>query len=465
VSRTPPLRLVQSSKPDLDHRAAISVIGLGYVGAVSMACFANLGHRMIGVDVNTAKVDTIKRGLAPIVEARLGELLADGVAQGRIHATTDLLDAVMRTDTTFLSVGTPTDENGDCDLTYVRAASRTIGEALAKKDGFHTVVLRCSVPPGTTLGVVAAEIEAVSKKKLSRDFGVAFNPEFLREGVAVADFYAPPKTVIGASDVRTENLVALIFSAVDKSIIRTSIEAAEMVKYVDNVWHATKVTFGNEIGRLCKGLGLDSHTVMDIFCRDTKLNLSPYYLKPGNAFGGSCLPKEVRAVSRLAERQGIDLPLIDSVMSSNRKHLEHAANLLAPFKGQRVGFLGLTFKSNTDDLRESPTLDLMAMLAAEGTYHLSAYDPHVGHGVDAPERFGALASSRPTMAAFLDAMPTLLTDTAKGLVAQCDVIVVSHATDEYRRAIAARAPDTHVLDLVRLFEKPALLKNYDGIAW
>jgi GDP-mannose 6-dehydrogenase len=376
-----------------------------------------------------------------------------------------LHDAIMRTDTTFLSVGTPTDENGDCDLTYVRDASRTIGHALAKKDGFHTVVLRCSVPPGTTLGVVAAEIEAASKKKLSRDFGVAFNPEFLREGVAVADFYAPPKTVIGASDVRTENLVALIFSAVDKSIIRTSIEAAEMVKYVDNVWHATKVTFGNEIGRLCKGLGLDSHTVMDIFCKDTKLNLSPYYLRPGNAFGGSCLPKEVRAVSRLAARHSIDVPLIDSVIPSNLRHLQHAANLLAPFKGQRIGFLGLTFKYNTDDLRESPTLDLIASLAKDGSYHLTAYDPHVGHGIDAPQRFAALASSRPAMASFLEMMPSILTDTAKGLVAQSDVIVVSHATDEYRRAIAARAPDTHVLDLVRLFEKPALLKNYDGIAW
>ena len=465
VIRNPPtLRLVPRPSVQIAEKPAISIVGLGYVGAVSMACFARLGHRMIGVDISTAKVAAIKAGTSPIVEAQLGEMLAEGVANGRIDATEDLFNAVLNTDTTFVSVGTPTSEDGSCDLTYVRAASRTIGEALAKKTGFHTVVLRCSVPPGTTLGVVAAEIEATSKKKLSRDFGVAFNPEFLREGVAIGDFYDPPKTVIGASDPQTETAVARIFSAIDAKIIFTSIEAAEMVKYVDNVWHASKVVFGNEIGRLCKGLGIDSHRVMDIFCQDKKLNLSPYYLKPGHAFGGSCLPKEVRAVTHLAASKGLDLPLINSVLTSNRSHLQHALSLLERFQDKRIGFLGLTFKPATDDLRESPTLDLMSMLAANG-YALAAFDPHIGHGDQARSRMDAAIAARPSMRDFLETVPQLITQDAASLVDSVDVVVVAHATDEYRRAVAGRKPHVHVLDLARLLDKLPQESTYEGIAW
>jgi GDP-mannose 6-dehydrogenase len=465
VNRTTPnLRLVRGPAPQLSGKSSISVIGLGYVGAVSMACFAKLGHRMIGVDVSADKVAAIKSGVSPIVEAKLGALLVRGVADGRIDATTDLAYAIGATDATFLSVGTPTSEDGSCDLTYVRAASRTIGQALARKDGFHVVVLRCSVPPGTTLGIVAAEIAEASGKTLSRDFGIAFNPEFLREGVAVDDFFDPSKTVIGASDPQTEAAVASIFSAIDPNILFTSIEAAEMVKYVDNVWHATKVTFGNEIGRLCKSLGLDSHVVMDIFCKDQKLNLSPYYLKPGNAFGGSCLPKEVRAVSRLAIEQGTDLPLIQSVLQSNRSHLRHAVKLLDKFAGKRIGFLGLTFKHNTDDLRESPTLDLLAMLLSQGA-RIQAYDGNVGTGNPARTRFAALSAGQVTTRAVLDALPALMTESASALAATSDVIVVSHATAEFRRIIATRRPGVHVLDLARLFDKVPHDASYQGIAW
>jgi GDP-mannose 6-dehydrogenase len=445
-------------------KPSISIIGLGYVGAVSIACFARLGHRMVGVDISPDKVETIKAGHSPIVEAQLGELLAEGVAAGRIDATTDLVNAVLNTDMTFLSVGTPTSEDGSCDLTYVRAASRAIGQALALKSGFHTIVLRCSVPPGTTLEVVAVEIAAASGKTLSQDFGVAFNPEFLREGMAVADFHDPSKTVVGASDQRTEAEVARVFAAIDSKIIFTSIAAAELVKYVDNVWHATKVVFGNEIGRLCKGLGYDSHTVMDIFVKDTKLNLSPYYLKPGHAFGGSCLPKEVRAVMNLAKRENINLPLINSLLPSNECHLQHAADLLAPHRGKRIGFLGLTFKSATDDLRESPTLDLMAKLAAEG-WSLTAYDPHIGNGTDVVAQMATAAAVRPAIRSFLDGLPYLLASSAEALVSSVDVVVVAHATDEYRQAVTARAAHVHVLDMARLFGKVPQLNTYKGIAW
>ena len=306
----------------VQDKPSISVIGLGYVGAVSMACLASLGFRMVGVDISADKVGLIKSGKSPIVEARLGELLADGVEKGLIEATQNLIAAVLDTDVTFMSVGTPTAADGSCDLTYVRQASAAIGQALAMKQGFHVVVLRCSVPPGTTLDVVSAEIEKASGLKLGSGFGLCFNPEFLREGVAVADFFAPPKTVIGASDKRSEAIVEKIYGKIDEKVLFISIEAAEMVKYADNVWHATKVAFGNEIGRICKALDIDSHEVMNVFVKDTKLNLSPYYLKPGFAFGGSCLPKEVRAVSHLGAELGVAVPLIDSLFVSNDRHVQ-----------------------------------------------------------------------------------------------------------------------------------------------
>ncbi len=453
-----------ATKPAENSSQSISVIGLGYVGAVSMACLASLGHRMIGVDIAEEKVQQIKHGRAPIVEARLGDLLAEGVVARRIDATTDLAQAVHDTDVTFLSVGTPTAADGGCDLTYVLDASRAIGAALACKDGFHTVVLRCSVPPGTTLDVVATEIAAVSGKRLGRDFGVAFNPEFLREGVAVADFFAPSKTVIGASDKRTEEIVARIFSGVDDHVIFTSIAVAELVKYVDNVWHATKVAFGNEVGRLCKGYSVDSHDVMNIFVQDKKLNLSSYYLKPGNAFGGSCLPKEVRAVAHLARGLGIDLPLVESLIPSNVSHLKHVEKLLEPYAGRHIGFLGLTFKASTDDLRESPTLDLMAALHAAG-WQVSAYDGNVQPDERLAAKLAAARSSRPQLNRFLDRMPSLLVETAEQLVGNAGVLIVSHASDEFRRAVAARAPNIHVLDLVRLYRSLPQDQAYEGVAW
>ena len=445
-------------------RPAISVVGLGYVGAVSMACLAHLGFRMVGVDISEVRVEAINQGRSPIVEGRLEDLLQEGVGRGLVSATHSLVGAVLRTDVTFVSVGTPTAEDGSCDLTYVREASRTIGRALAAKPDYHVVVMRCSIPPGTTLGVVVPEIEAASGKKLGEDFGVCFNPEFLREGVAVSDFFAPPKTVIGASDSRAQAVVEQIYSVIDKSSIFTSIEAAEMVKYADNVWHATKVAFGNEIGRLCKSLDIDSHDVMDIFVKDQKLNLSPYYLKPGFAFGGSCLPKEVRAVSYLAGKQGIELPLIDSLIPSNRKHVEQAAKLLAPFKGKRIGFLGVTFKSGTDDLRESPTLDLMAMLSDAGE-DIRAYDENLTFGTHMKGQLAYLKRSAPHLAKLIDRIEAVRSESLMDVVETCDVLVVSHATEEFRRAVTMRPTGTRVLDLARLFRRLPAESTYEGISW
>lgn len=445
-------------------RPSISVIGLGYVGAVSMACLSHLGFRMVGVDVSFEKVRAIKEGRSPIVEARLGDLLAEGVAKARIDATQNLVAAVLETDVTFMSVGTPTSADGGCDFTYVRQASRAIGQALALKSKWHSVVLRCSVPPGTTLDVVVPEIEAASGKRLGLDFGVCFNPEFLREGVAVADFFAPPKTVVGTSDVRTAEAVAAIYKAVDERVIFTSIEAAEMVKYADNVWHATKVAFGNEIGRLCKALGIDSHDVMDIFVQDKKLNLSPYYLKPGFAFGGSCLPKEVRAVAHIAKAMGVSVPLVDSLTVSNEAHIDEAVRLLAPFAGKRIGFLGVTFKPGTDDMRESPTLALMARLLDRGEA-LRAFDGNLDFGPLLKGQIDYVRHACPAQAHLMDNLEAIAARDAADLVAGSDVVVVSHATDEFRRAIAARGAGVHVLDLARLFRQLPEDASYQGIAW
>ncbi len=464
VERTMDRAASRSAIPAEQVKPAISVIGLGYVGAVSMACLSHLGFRMVGVDISREKVDAIKEGRSPIVEERLGELLDEGVKSGLIDATQNLVAAVLDTDVTFLSVGTPTSKDGGCDFTFVRQASRAIGQAIGMKSGYHVVVLRCSVPPGTTLDVVVPEVEMASGKKLGKDFGVCFNPEFLREGVAVADFFDPPKTVVGASDERAEQTVTAIYGAVDKNVIFTSIESAEMVKYVDNVWHATKVAFGNEVGRLCKKLGIDSHDVMNIFVKDLKLNLSPYYLKPGFAFGGSCLPKEVRAVSHIAHAMGVEVPLIDSLTVSNQRHIAQAINLLKPYSGKRFGFLGVTFKPGTDDMRESPTLDVMAQLLADGEA-INAYDPNLNFGPLLQHQIDYVRHAVPAQAKLMDELEVLTTSSADELVAQSDVVVVSHATEEFRAAIKSRDPKIHVVDLARLFKEIPADANYQGIAW
>lgn len=457
-ARTFAVRDVAAAKP------AISVVGLGYVGAVSMACLAKLGFRMVGVDISADRVSSIKNGQAPIVEKDLGHLLQRGVADGLIDATDDLVTATLETDVTFVSVGTPTAPDGSCDLTYVRQASRAIGQALAMKDGFHVVVLRCSVPPGTTLNVVGAEIEKASGRMLGVGFGLCFNPEFLREGVAVADFFEPPKTVVGASDARSEAIVSRIYSAIDPKTQFVNIEAAELIKYADNVWHATKVAFANEIGRLCKALDVDSHEVMDVFVTDTKLNLSPYYMRPGFAFGGSCLPKEVRAVAHLGRSLDVDLPLIDSLMPSNQTQIALAEALLGDTAGKRIGFLGITFKPGTDDLRESPTIELMSRLKQRGVA-IAAYDPNVVSGPALEGQVAYVRHACPPLVDLMDHLEDLTVETVDDLLAWSDVLVVSHATDEFRTAVARRRPDVLVVDLVRLSKALPDDEAYTGIAW
>ena len=449
---------------DINLRPAISVLGLGYVGAVSVACFANLGFRMVGADVVEAKVDAINNGVAPIVEDGLETLLRDGVSRGLIHATTDVEDSVRQTDITFLSVGTPTAKDGGCDMSYVRAAAQAIGRALKDKDGYHLIVMRCSVPPGTTMSVVVPEVEEASGKKLDVGFGVCFNPEFLREGVAVNDFYNPPKTVIGASNPRAAAQLAAVYRVVDEKVLLCSITGAEMVKYIDNVWHAAKVTFANEVGRLCKAVEVDSHEVMNIFVKDTKLNLSPYYLKPGFAFGGSCLPKEVRAVEHLAQVYQIKTPLFDSLMASNKLQIEEGLKMVRRFAGKKIGFLGVAFKCDTDDLRESPALELMAALMADGQ-EFCAFDPNLKVSSSTRSHFEYMRHARPHLAELMDRLPEVLRGSIDDVLNTCEVVIVSHARDDYREAVIHRRRGVKVIDLVRLFDELPDDPDYYGISW
>ncbi|WP_424969285.1 nucleotide sugar dehydrogenase [Dinoroseobacter sp. S76] len=447
-------------------KLAISVVGLGYVGAVSTACLSSLGHKVVGVDIDAAKVADIAAGRSPIHEKDLGKLLDEGVQNGLVSATEDLAEAVFGTDVTFVSVGTPTAPDGGCDYRFIEAAARTMAAGLARKSEFHVFVMRCSIPPGTTMKVMTPILEEVSGKRLGVDFGVAFNPEFLREGVAVADFYAPPKTVIGATCARTAEMLREIYAPVDERPILTSIETAEMVKYVDNVWHATKVCFANEVGRLAKSQGVDSHAVMDVFCQDTKLNLSPYYLKPGFAYGGSCLPKEVRAVAHIAKSAGVSLPMIENLGTSNREQIESAVRMARETRARRVGILGLAFKPGTDDLRESPILEVIAALREEGI-EIVVHDPAITRDTAIESQLGYVKHGSPGLAALAGELRDFLVARPEDVAAQADALIVTQANPHYAQIAedAATRAQTPVIDVVRLFEECPNTNAYQGIGW
>ena len=444
------------------EKARISVVGLGYVGAVSTACLASLGHEVIGVDISQIKVDQISRGVSPIHEKDLGKYLSEGVEAGMITASRDLARAVRDSDVTFVSVGTPTAPDGGCDDSCIRAAAKEMADGLRQKNGFHVFAMRCSIPPGTTLRIMAPILEELSGKVLGRDFGVCFNPEFLREGVAIADFYNPPKTVIGATDPYTASILRDILAPVDSDPIVTTIETAEMVKYVDNVWHATKVCFANEIGRLCKPHGVDSHKVMDIFARDTKLNLSPYYLKPGFAYGGSCLPKEVRAVTHMAKAAGVDLPMIGNLDLSNKLQISEACKMVQATGAARVALLGVAFKPGTDDLRESPALDLIAQLSEAGC-EVVAHDAAITAASDIEGQLAYVKHGSAGLRKLAPRLSEMLKPDAQAAIENSEVIIVCHASAEYRQLL--RGCRKQIIDLVRLFPETPEDIAVNGIGW
>jgi GDP-mannose 6-dehydrogenase len=435
----------------------ISVLGLGYVGTVSAGCLAQDGHDILGVDPEPRKVDLINAGKSPIIEKDIGGIVERQVAAGRLAATTDVVAAVRRSDLTLVCVGTPSRANGDIDLKYIRRVSEEIGEALRYHQGAPAVVIRSTMLPGTMRGVVIPTLEARSGKRAGVEFGVCINPEFLREGTAVHDYLNPPKTVIGELNPASGDPLASLYGHLAAPLVRTDIETAEMVKYADNAWHALKVGFANEIGNVCKGLGVDGHRVMDIFCKDTKLNLSPYYLKPGFAFGGSCLPKDLRALLYKAKTLDVSVPILAAILPSNEQQIERAVRAVVEKASRKVGVLGFSFKAGTDDLRESPVVELTERLLGKG-FDLRIYDSNVSiariHG-----------ANRDYILNHIPHISRLMVSSIDEVLSHADTIVIGNAAPEFRDVPKRLNGHQSVIDLVRITDSRSVAGVYEGICW
>jgi GDP-mannose 6-dehydrogenase len=436
----------------------ISIFGLGYVGSVSAACFAQQGHHVIGVDVNPHKAAIINSGHSPVIEREINEIMADVVGQGWLQATTEAATGVLNSDVSLICVGTPSNDNGSLDLSYIERVCRDIGAALRQKEGFHTVVVRSTVLPGTTEGCAIPTLEAASGKTAGRDFGVCFNPEFLREGTSVHDFYHPPYTVIGQLDSHGAEVAASLYKDLEVPLLVVPVRVAEMVKYANNSFHALKVVFANEIGNICKRQGIDSHQVMDIFCMDDKLNLSPYYLKPGYAFGGSCLPKDLRALLYHAHSLDSKLPVLEAILPSNEQQVKIGYELIHRTGKKNVGVLGFSFKAGTDDLRESPLVELIETLIGKG-YHVQVYD----RNVSLAQLHGA---NRAYIEREIPHIASLMCDSVQDLLAESEVVVIGNKAPEFIQVLQQLEPEQIVIDLVRISKEVDHLNSlYEGICW
>jgi GDP-mannose 6-dehydrogenase len=435
----------------------ISIFGMGYVGTVSAGCLAMEGHEVIGVDPVRTKVDLINAGQCPIIEEDIGEIIAAMVKSGRLRATQDQDEAIRQTELSFVCVGTPSQSNGNLDLTYIRRVCELIGRALKNKSTRHTVVIRSTILPGTMLGIVIPTLEECSGKKAGADFGVCNNPEFLREGSAVKDFNAPPKTVIGQVDRESGDMLASLYSKLDAPFIRTDLETAEMVKYVDNSWHALKIGFANEIGNLCKAFSIDSHEVMKIFCQDKKLNISPAYLTPGFAFGGSCLPKDLRALGYKAKTHDLNLPIMNAILPSNELQVAKGLNLITEKGARKVGILGFSFKAGTDDLRESPMIEVIEHLIGKG-YDLRIFDRNVSLA-------SLVGANRDFILNRIPHISRLMVNGIDAVLSHAQTIVIGNKDPEFAGILERLSPGQHLVDFVRITNRRSENGKYDGICW
>lgn len=436
----------------------ISVFGLGYVGSVSAACLAAQGHTVVGVDVNPTKVELLSRGQAPVVEERIGELTAEVVGSGALRATTDVAEAVRATEISLVCVGTPSAPNGSLSTAYLERVAEEIGEVLAGLDRWHTVVFRSTMLPGTCTDLLIPILEKQSGRTAGVDFGVAVNPEFLREGSSVKDFFDPPKTVIGELDARSADQVAEMYAGLPGQIHRVPIAVAEMAKYADNCFHGLKIAFANELGAISRALGVDSHKMIEVFLSDTKLNISPAYLKPGFAFGGSCLPKDLRGLVYAARRADVAVPLLSHVLPSNEEHLKRAVELVVATGKRKVGLFGLSFKPGTDDLRESPLVELAERLLGKG-YDLKIYDSNV-----ALSRL--MGANREYVEGRLPHLADVLTNDVAEVFEHAEVCVVGNTEPAVLDALAEPG-DRVVVDLVRLpdADERRATVGYQGLGW
>jgi GDP-mannose 6-dehydrogenase len=435
----------------------ISVFGLGYVGAVSAGCLAHDGHEVVGVDPVQLKVDFINQGKTPIIEPQIGEIIADHAKTGRLRATTDPGEGIRSTELSFVCVGTPSQLNGNLDLSHIRRICEQIGAALKAKNAHHTVVIRSTILPGTMRKVVIPILEEFSGKKAGTDFGLCNNPEFLREGSAVKDFYGPPKTVIGEVNRSSGEVLAALYARLEAPLIRTSLETAEMVKYVDNCWHALKIGFANEIGNLAKAMAVDSHEVMKIFTQDTKLNISPAYLMPGFAFGGSCLPKDLRALNYQARLHDLELPILSSILPSNEIQVRHGLQLVLDSGHKRVGILGFSFKAGTDDLRESPVIELIERLLGKG-FDLRIYDRNVNVA-------SLVGANRDFILNRIPHISRLMVEDMDSVLQHAETVVIGNKDPDFEGVPKRLREDQRLVDLVRISDRRSGNGNYSGICW
>ncbi len=437
----------------------ISVFGLGYVGAVASACLAESGFEVIAIDMDPVKVKCLAEGRSPIIEPGLPEMIKKNKENGRLTATLSVKDAVMNSDISLICVGTPSNADGSLKLDYVEAVCREIGEVIKDKKGFHSVVLRSTVVPGTASKIAIPAIEKASGKKAGVDFGFGNNPEFLRESTAIYDYFNPPKIVIGSLDDKTTQMMVEIYKDIKADQAICTVEVSEGVKYADNAWHAMKVGFANELGNILKEMGVDSHKVMDIFFLDTKLNISKAYLKPGFAFGGSCLPKDVRAIRACGKSKGLQTPIFDALLEANDEQVRRAQKMIKATGLKKIGMMGLSFKAGTDDLRESPLVTLADLLIKDG-YELTIYDPSV---YEAANMEGA------NQKYIREGIPHIskgLVETSKEFLSKVDVIVIGNHGEDYAAILAKANDNAPIIDLVRLKNNPVEKRtSYTGICW
>lgn len=433
----------------------ISIFGLGYVGCVGAACLAKLGHSVVGVDVNENKVRLINEGKPTIIEEGIAELCEEAHHAGRMRATTSAAEAVAATDISFIVVGTPSSKEGHLNLNYIFTVAERIGKALKDKDTFHVVAIRSTVLPGTN-DKVGDIIERESGKRRNVDFAVVSNPEFLREGTSVKDYFHPPLTLVGTDNELAEQMFRELYKDIDAEFVSTDIKVAEIMKYVNNTYHALKIVFGNEVGNICKGLDIDSHKVMEIFCKDRQLNISPYYFKPGFAYGGSCLPKDMKALRTLAHDLYVDVPVIDSIHPSNEKQKDNAVQAIMAKGKRKVGILGLSFKSGTDDLRCSPIVDVVERLLGKGC-EIRIYDKNVV----VSELTG---TNKDFIMAKIPHLQHFVTSDLDEVCRQSDLLVVTNKEKEFED-ILDRYPGKVVIDLVRQWNEVDYDGHYEGLSW
>jgi len=436
----------------------ISIFGLGYVGCVSAACLANEGYKIIGVDINQEKISMINQGKSPIIEKDIDNLIKTAISKNKLMATTDHFKAVMETEVSLICVGTPSDINGKLNLNYIKRCIKNIARALKEKKDYHVIVIRSTVLPGTTENIIIKEIEKYSKKKVGNDFGVVMNPEFLREGSSVYDFYNPLFTIIGEYDKKSGEIVEKLYNFLSAPVIHTDIKTAEMLKYACNAFHALKITFANEIGNLCKKLKIDSHKVMEIFCMDTKLNISSAYLKPGFAFGGSCLPKDLKALTYKAKELDIEVPVLKSILESNRLQIQSVLNKILISKKKKIGILGLSFKPGTDDLRESPMVTLVESLLGKG-YKIKIYDNNVFLS-------RLIGANKEYIEKEIPHISSLMCNSLEEVINFAEIIVIGHNNSEFKRIFELCNNSHLIFDLVRIVKDLSNVpKGYEGICW